>query len=334
MLANTMSDIQTNQFNRLRPLRATAELRRQNAETLLDPSEFVYPMFLVNGANIRAPVPSMPGISQLSVDQAVKEAENAVSAGIDKFLLFGIPDYKDATGSRSAHPEEAVHRFVAAIRDSLPDATVITDVCLCEYTDHGHCGPLTAGGDVDNDATLPLLANTAVSHAQVGAHIVAPSAMMDGQVSAIRSALDQAGHNDVKILGYSAKYASSFYGPFRDAAQSTPKFGDRQTYQMATSQREEAMQEITSDIEEGADFIMVKPALAYLDIIHEAKTRFPQYPLYAYNVSGEFAMVSAAGANGWINYQSAVLEVLLSIKRAGADFIITYSAVQASKWLR
>ena len=290
-------------------------------------------MFVVNGNNVRTPVPSMPGISQLSVDQAVEEAQNAINAGIDKFLTFGIPNHKDATGSRSAHPEESVQRFAVAMRDSLPDATVITDVCLCEYTDHGHCGPLTLDGDVDNDATLPLLANTAVSHAQAGAHVVAPSAMMDGQVAAIRSALDQAGHNDVKILGYSAKYASSFYGPFRDAAQSTPKFGDRKTYQMATSQREEAMQEIASDIDEGADFIMVKPALAYLDVIHEAKTRFPQYPLYAYNVSGEFAMASAAGANGWINYQSAVLEILLSIKRAGADLIITYSAVQAAKWL-
>ncbi len=329
----TMQRGEQHEFERLRALRATPEVRRENAETRLDTSEFVYPMFLVNGENVRQPVPSMPGISRLSTDQALVEAETAVAAGIGKFLFFGIPDSKDSLGTRSASPDEAVQRTVVEFRNELPDATVITDVCLCEYTDHGHCGQLTPDGEVDNDATLPLLAAAALSHAQAGAQIVAPSAMMDGQVDAIRRTLDDSGFGSVKILGYSAKYASAFYGPFRDAAQSAPSFGDRRSYQMAPPQKAEAMREIGADISEGADFIMVKPALAYLDVISEAKRRFPNFPLYAYNVSGEYSMITAAANNDWIDLRTAALEALIGIKRAGADFIITYFAITAAKWL-
>ncbi len=320
-------------FQRFRPLRSNAEVRLQNAETRLDGSEFVYPMFVINGENRREQVPSMPGIARLSVDEAMREVERASSAGINRFLFFGIPDEKDATGTKAWSPDEAVQRSVAELRRHFPDAVAITDVCMCEYTDHGHCGKLTDNGEVDNDATLPLLASAAVSHADAGAQVVAPSAMMDGQVAAIRVALDDAGYQDVKILGYSAKYASAFYGPFRDAADSTPTFGDRRSYQMATSQRGEAMNEIEADIAEGADYIMVKPALAYLDVIACAKGQFPDRPLYAYNVSGEFSMIHAAAANEWIDLKNTVLEVLLSIKRAGADNIISYFSIDAAKWI-
>ena len=321
-------------FQRFRPLRSNAEMRSQNAETWLDGSEFVYPMFVINGENRREPVPSMPGIARLSVDEAMTEAETALTVGINRFLFFGIPDEKDAMGSKAWSPEEAVQRTVSELRARFPEALAITDVCMCEYTDHGHCGKLTENGEVDNDATLPLLASAAISHADAGAQVVAPSAMMDGQVAAIRAALDDAGHEDVKILGYSAKYASAFYGPFRDAADSTPSFGDRRSYQMATSQRVEAMNEIEADIAEGADYIMVKPALAYLDVITRAKAQFPERPLYAYNASGEFSMIHAAAANGWIDLQNTVLEVLLSIKRAGADNIISYFSIDAAEWLK
>lgn len=322
-------------FKRFRPARATERIRQENAETPpLEVHELVYPMFLVNGDNTRTPVQSMPGVFQLSADQAIQVARSAHKDGIRQFLLFGIPDHKDPLGSRSAHPEEAVQRTTEALRHNLPEATVITDVCLCEYTDHGHCGKLTPEGEVDNDATLPLLAAAALSHAEAGAQIVAPSAMMDGQVAAIREALDASGHHNVKILGYSAKYASAFYGPFRDAAQSAPSFGDRRSYQMANTQRKEAMQEIEADIAEGADYIMVKPALAYLDVIRDAKTRFPTQTLYAYNVSGEYAMTHAAAANDWIDLDSAVYEILMSIKRAGADRIITYHAPHIAKWFK
>lgn len=320
-------------FRRFRPLRADADERSRNCETNLTGSEFVYPMFVINGENKREPVPSMPGIARLTVDEAMRESERALSVGIDRFLFFGIPDAKDATGTRAWSPDEAVQRTVAELRSQFPEATAITDVCMCEYTDHGHCGQLNDNGEVDNDATLPLLAASAVSHADAGAQLVAPSAMMDGQVAAIRSALDQAGHTAVKILGYSAKYASGFYGPFRDAADSTPSFGDRRSYQMAPSQRDEAMREIAADIEEGADYIMVKPALSYLDVIASANTTFPKYPLYAYNVSGEFSMIHAAAANGWIDLKNTALEVLLSIKRAGADNIISYFSIDAVKWI-
>ncbi len=330
-----MKDSETGpKFDRLRRLRATHELRQINAETRLDMRELVYPMFVVNGKKVRNPVPSMPGICQLSVDEAVIEAERLHSLGIWQFLLFGVPTTKDSVGSRAWLSDEAVQRCIADLRVLIPDATVITDVCLCEYTDHGHCGKLTAEGDVDNDATLPLLTAVAISHAEAGAQVVAPSAMMDGQVAAIRSGLDESGYREVEILGYSAKYASAFYGPFRDAAQSAPQFGDRRSYQMAPTQREEAMLEIYADIDEGADKIMVKPALAYLDVISAAKSRFPAQPLYAYNVSGEYAMLHAAAANGWIDLRLSALETLTGIKRAGADFIITYFAEQAANWLR
>ena len=321
-------------FRRFRPLRSNVEVRSHNTETRLDGSEFVYPMFVINGVNRREPVPSMPGIARLSVDEAMVEAETALTAGVNRFLFFGIPDEKDAIGSKSWSSDEAVQRTVSELRKRFPEALAITDVCMCEYTDHGHCGKLTEDGEVDNDATLALLAGAAVSHADAGAQVVAPSAMMDGQVAAIRAALDDAGHQDVKILGYSAKYASAFYGPFRDAADSTPSFGDRRSYQMATSQRAEAMGEIEADIAEGADYIMVKPALAYLDVIASANSRFSDRPLYAYNVSGEFSMIHAAAANGWLDLKSTALEVLLSIKRAGADNIISYFSIDAARWIK
>ncbi len=329
-----MSSSALPEFRRFRPLRSSADVRASNAETQLVGSEFVYPMFVINGVNRREPVPSMPGIARMSTDEAMREAEIAMLADVNRFLFFGIPDEKDATGTRAWSPIEAVQRTVAEFRAQLPEAETITDVCMCEYTDHGHCGQLTASGEVDNDATLDLLAHTAVSHADAGANVVAPSAMMDGQVSAIRAALDDAGHESVKILGYSAKYASAFYGPFRDAADSAPSFGDRRTYQMASSQHEEAMQEIEADIAEGADFIMVKPALSYLDVIAAASFRFPEHPLYAYNVSGEYSMIHAAASKGWIDLENTVLEVLLSIKRAGADAIISYFAIDAARWIK
>ena len=329
-----MSSSALPEFRRFRPLRSSADVRSSNAETQLVGSEFVYPMFVINGVNRRDPVPSMPGIARMSTDEAMREAETAMLADVNRFLFFGIPDDKDATGTRAWSPSEAVQRTVAEFSAQLPEAKTITDVCMCEYTDHGHCGQLTASGEVDNDATLDLLAQTAVSHADAGAHVVAPSAMMDGQVSAIRAALDDAGHEGVKVLGYSAKYASAFYGPFRDAADSAPSFGDRRAYQMAPSQHEEAMQEIEADIAEGADFIMVKPALSYLDVIAAASFRFPEHPLYAYNVSGEYSMIHAAAASGWIDLQNTALEVLLSIKRAGADAIISYFAIDATRWIK
>lgn len=319
-------------FQRLRRLRSTESIRRMNAETALQPSDFVYPMFVLNGANTRSPVESMPGVDQLSVDLAVEKAREARDAGVPAVLLFGLPDSKDPAGLRSADSAEAVQRACGELKRSVPDVTVITDVCLCEYTDHGHCGVLREDGEVDNDPTLELLAKTAVSHADAGADIVAPSAMMDGQVAAIRAALDAAGHAKTPVMGYSAKYASVFYGPFRDAADSAPQFGDRRAYQMAPTQRREAMREIEADIEEGADWIMVKPALSYLDVIHEASERF-DHPLAAYNVSGEYSMIKAAAANGWIDEKRAALEALTSIKRAGADVVITYFAIDAARWV-
>jgi len=254
-----------------------------------------------------------------------------MEAGVKSVLLFGIPDEKDATGSGASSPDEAVQRAVAAIKKASPETFVITDVCLCEYTDHGHCG-IVKGNDVDNEATLPLLASTAVSHAQAGADMVAPSAMMDGQVAAIREGLNGSGFSDTPVMGYSAKYSSAFYGPFRIAADSAPQFGDRRAYQMAPNQGREAMREIEADLEEGADIIMVKPALAYLDVIKEASMRFDT-PLAAYNVSGEYSMIAAAGQAGWIDQERAMMEVLTSIKRAGADLIITYSAITAANIL-
>ena len=281
---------------------------------------------------MKLPIGPMPGCYQQSVDEAVKTAAAAHSLGIPAVLLFGLPSTKDDVGSSAWDPDEPVQRAVAEIRSAIPELAVITDVCLCEYTSHGHCGVLEKDGSVDNDQTLPLLARIAVSHARAGANIVAPSAMMDGQVAAIRSALDADGFDATAILGYSAKYASAFYGPFRTAADSAPQFGDRRAYQMAPENRSEAMAEIQADIDEGADMVMVKPALAYLDVIAEAKRRFA-VPLAAYNVSGEYSMVHAAAANEWIDGTRATLEILTSIKRAGADLIITYSACEAARWL-
>ena len=301
------------------------------AETRLSASEFIYPMFVVNGTGVRTPIEPMPGIDQMSVDVAVEEAQKAYEAGVKSVLLFGIPDEKDAAGSKSRSPDEAVQQAVAAIKKASPDTYVITDVCLCEYTDHGHCGIVNESG-VDNDATLPLLAETAVSHARAGADMVAPSAMMDGQVAAIRAGLNENGFTDTPIMGYSAKYASAFYGPFRIAAGSTPQFGDRKGYQMAPTQSREAMREIEADIDDGADLIMVKPALAYLDVIKEASIRFDA-PIVAYNVSGEYSMLAAAGSAGWLERERATMEVLTAIKRAGADLIITYSAIEAARLL-
>lgn len=332
-----MTDSDHMRFTRFRPLRRDRQTRLANAETTLDASLFVYPMFLVNGNKVRQPIDAMPGIARMSVDQAVREAETAITKGVNRFLLFGLPREKYPDGRNAWSTDEAVQRTIAAIKLEFPESTVITDVCLCEYTDHGHCGTLsTDGGEVtvDNDATLPLLARAAVSHAAAGADIVAPSAMMDGQVAAIRHALDMEGFGNTKILGYSAKYASAFYGPFREAADSAPAQGDRRTYQMQTAQLNEALREIGADLSEGADAVMVKPALSYLDVIRAAKAAFPQSQLYAYNVSGEYSMVAAAASNGWIDRRTAALEVLLSIRRAGSDHIITYFALEAADWLR
>lgn len=275
----------------------------------------------------------MPGCFQLSVDESVKEAKEVAALGIPSVLLFGLPERKDALGRGAYDGGEAVQRAVAAIKRAVPAMVVITDVCLCEYTDHGHCGIVRSDGTVDNDATLPLLAATAISHAQAGADIVAPSAMMDGQVAAIRSGLDQSGHHNVPVMGYSAKYASGFFGPFRVAADSAPQFGDRRAYQMDPPNMREAMREIEADLAEGADMIMVKPALAYLDVIAHARRRFDT-PLAAYNVSGEYSMLKAAAANGWLDERRVAMEVLTGIKRAGADLIITYHAKDAARWLQ
>ena len=321
--------MKSDQYPHLRRLRRSTTLRDMLNENRLSASEFIYPLFVVNGSGVRTPIEPMPGIDQMSVDIAVEETLRAAEAGVKSVLLFGIPDDKDSTGSGAASPDEAVQKAVTAIKKASPDTYVITDVCLCEYTDHGHCG-IVDGNDVDNDATLPLLAQAAVSHAQAGADMVAPSAMMDGQVAAIRAGLNDADFSDIPVMGYSAKYASAFYGPFRIAADSAPQFGDRRAYQMAPSQRREAMREVEADLEEGADIIMVKPALAYLDVIKEASMRFDT-PLAAYNVSGEYSMIAAAGQAGWIDRERAMMEVLTSIKRAGADLIITYSAIEAAE---
>jgi|TARA_B110000495_G_scaffold47415_1_gene39513 porphobilinogen synthase len=323
--------MKSDQYPHLRRLRRSTTLRDMLNENRLSASEFIYPLFVVNGSGVRTPIEPMPGIDQMSVDIAVEETLRAAEAGVKSVLLFGIPDDKDSTGSGAASPDEAVQKAVTAIKKASPDTYVITDVCLCEYTDHGHCG-IVDGNDVDNNATLPLLAQAAVSHAQAGADMVAPSAMMDGQVAAIRAGLNDADFSDIPVMGYSAKYASAFYGPFRIAADSAPQFGDRRAYQMAPSQGREAMREVEADLEEGADIIMVKPALAYLDVIKEASMRFDT-PLAAYNVSGEYSMIAAAGQAGWIDRERATMEVLTSIKRAGADLIITYSAIEAAKFI-
>jgi len=300
-------------------------------ETSLSPDNFIYPLFVTFGKGVRKEISSMPGCFQESVDKVVKHAKEVYSLGIPSILLFGIPEHKDETGTGAYDDNGVVQKAIKAIKNTVPELYLITDVCMCEYTSHGHCG-IIKDGDVENDSTLELLAKEAVSHAKAGADMVAPSDMMDGRVEAIRDALDGKGFSDLPIMSYAAKYASAFYGPFREAAESTPQFGDRRSYQMDPSNRREALKEIALDIDEGADIIMVKPALAYLDIISDAKDSF-DVPVAAYNVSGEYSLVKAAGRLGWIDEKRAMMEILTSIKRAGADLILTYFAKEAAKLL-
>jgi len=316
-------------------MRKTERFRRMVRETRLSKDDLVMPLFVCPGEQVREEIPSMPGNFRLSVDELVSEVSEIDALGIPAVILFGIPETKDSVGSEAYSPEGIVQRALRAIKSEKLGVTVITDVCLCEYTDHGHCGVVRRTGDaftVDNDATLDLLTKTAVSHAEAGADMVAPSDMMDGRVGAIRAGLDEAGYEDVPIMSYSAKYCSAFYGPFRDAADSAPQFGDRSGYQMDPPNADEAMREMALDIEEGADVIMVKPALSYLDVIYRAKQEFGM-PVATYNVSGEFAMVKAAAQRGWIDEKRVVMEILTSMKRAGADMILTYWAKDVCRWL-
>ncbi len=315
-----------------RRLRKSAVLRSMVRETVLNPADFVYPLFVVHGSGVKREIQSMPGNYHFSVDCLVREAAEAFAEGVPAVLLFGIPESKDPVGSSSLRDDGIVQQAVRTLKNELPELVVITDVCLCEYTDHGHCGKIV-DGRVDNDATLEILAQQALSHARAGADIVAPSDMMDGRVLAIRNALDGAGFIDTAIMSYAAKYASAFYGPFRDAAGSAPAFGDRRAYQMDPANAREALREVEQDILEGADILMVKPALAYLDVVRRVRDAF-DIPVAAYNVSGEYSMLRAAEKMGWIDGPRAMLEVLTSIKRAGADIIITYFAREASRCLR
>ncbi|WP_258871710.1 porphobilinogen synthase [Virgibacillus dokdonensis] len=324
-----MTNIPT--FDRHRRLRRTAGMRDLVRETHLHKTDLVYPMFIVEGEKVRKEVPSMPGVYQLSLDLLTEEIDELEELGIQAVILFGVPNEKDEQGTGAFIDEGIVQQATRKIKTKVPSMLVIADTCLCEYTSHGHCGVIH-DHDVDNDASLELLAKTAVSQAKAGADIIAPSNMMDGFVAVIRQALDQAGFTQIPIMSYAVKYASSFYGPFRDAADSTPQFGDRKTYQMDPANRLEALREAKSDVHEGADFLIVKPALSYLDIVREMKNNFV-LPIVAYNVSGEYAMVKAAAQNGWIDEQALVMEKLLSMKRAGADLIITYFAKDVAKWL-
>jgi porphobilinogen synthase len=317
---------------RLRRLRRSPQLRALIRETRLTPDRFATGFFVKHGKGVREEISSLPGVFRFSPDEAVAEAQELATLGVSAAILFGIPDKKDDTGSEAWNDEAAVQETVRRLKKEVPGMLVLTDVCLDEYTSHGHCGVIR-DGEVDNDATLPLLARAAVSQARAGADIVAPSDMMDGRVAAIRRALDENGFDQIAILAYSAKSASAFYGPFREAADSAPKFGDRRGYQMDAANRREAMREIELDLQEGADAVMVKPALSYLDVIREARNRFDA-PIAAYNVSGEYAMVKAAAARGWIDERRIVLEILTSIVRAGADFILTYHAKDAAGWLK
>jgi porphobilinogen synthase len=331
-------------IKRPRRLRQTATLRSMLRETELNPSDLIYPIFVRPGRGIRHEIRSMPGIYQWSADLLSAEAESIASLGIPGVILFGIPSDKDAIGSENYAPHGVVQQAIRIIKQAVPHMVVITDVCMCEYTDHGHCGVLNIGdprphphlpeGYVLNDPTLEILGKVAVSHAEAGADIVAPSGMIDGMVAAIRQALDSADFENIPILSYAVKYASSFYGPFRDAAESPPKFGDRKSHQMDPANAREALREVTIDVQEGADMLMVKPALPYLDIIHRVHQAFPELPLAAYNVSGEYAMLRAASLNGWLDERSVVLEALTAIKRAGADLILTYHAKDAARWLK
>ncbi|MEO7660287.1 MAG: porphobilinogen synthase [Pyrinomonadaceae bacterium] len=318
-------------LSRLRRLRRTPALRKMFSETTLAASDFIYPLFIVEGENVKNEISSMPDQFQLSIDNALLECEELQRLGINSVLLFGIPRAKDESGSGAYDPDGIIQKALRAIKSSFPDLLVITDVCLCEYTSHGHCG-VVENGDVKNDETLDLLVKEALSHAENGADMIAPSDMMDGRVGAIRLALDENGFTDLPIMAYSAKYSSAFYGPFRQAAESAPQFGDRKSYQMDFANSDEAMREIALDIREGADIVMVKPALSYLDVIRRAKDSF-NIPIAAYNVSGEYSMIKAAAATGWIDGEKVMIETLTSIKRAGADVIITYFAKEAAKLL-
>jgi porphobilinogen synthase len=336
---NILRTANTTLLQRARRLRTSPALRAMVRETELNAQDFIYPLFVRHGTG-RNEIRSMPGIFQLSVDEAVREAESAARLGIPSVILFGIPAEKDPIGLENFAPNGIVQQAIRAIKREIPEIVVITDVCMCEYTDHGHCGIINAGHDpnvpegyVLNDPTLEILSRAAISHAEAGADIIAPSGMIDGMVGTLRGALDQTGFETVPILSYSVKYASSFYGPFREAAEGAPKFGDRKSHQMDPANVREALREVALDVDEGADILMVKPALAYLDVIRAVKDAHPELPLAAYNVSGEYAMIKAAAANGWIDEARATLEILTSIKRAGADLIITYHARDAARWL-
>ncbi len=316
---------------RPRRLRRNATLRAMVAETVLTPEDFILPLFVIYGKGVKNPIPSMPGHFQLSPELAASKAKEAWELGIPAVILFGIPEHKDEVGSSALNPDAPVQLAIKEIKEKVPEMVVITDVCLCEYTSHGHCG-IIKGGDVDNDSTLEVLREMALSHVRAGCDMVAPSDMMDGRVGAIRSVLDEGGYSHIPIMSYAAKYASAYYGPFREAADSTPGFGDRKSYQMDPSNSDEALREVLLDIEEGADIVMVKPALPYLDIIRRVKEE-TGYPVAAYNVSGEYSMIKAAAEKGWIDGEKVMLETLLSIKRAGAGMILTYFAEEAAKIL-
>ncbi len=317
---------------RARRLRRNDNIRRMVRETFLRVDDLIYPMFSAFGQGIKKEIPSMPGIYQQSIEHIVAEAKEVYQLGIPAVILFGIPEAKDALGQDAYSETGIIQETIRAIKKDVPQLTVITDVCMCEYTDHGHCGVIH-DGDVDNDETLKLLAAEALSHARAGADIIAPSDMMDGRVAAIREILDANGFSNIPIMSYAVKYASAYYGPFRDAADSTPQFGDRHSYQMDPANRLEAFREAALDVQECADFLMVKPALAYLDILRDIKERF-DLPLVAYNVSGEYSMIKAAAANGWVDHDRIVMETLIGMKRAGADLIITYHAKEAAKLLK
>lgn len=320
--------------DRPRRLRRTAALRDLVRETTLSPDDLVYPLFVLAGTGTRNPVASMPGVDQLSADLLAGEARALASLGIKAVLLFGIPSAKDPLGLESYADDGVVQQAIRALKDASPELVVMTDVCMCEYTDHGHCGLLDSDGDVLNDETLEVLGRIAVSHGEAGADVVAPSGMIDGMVGAIRAALDGEGLERVAILSYAVKYASAFYGPFREAAQGAPAFGDRRSHQMDPANAREALREAALDVEQGADALLVKPALGYLDVVRRVHERYPELPLAAYSVSGEYAMLKAAAANGWLDERAAVLEVLTGIRRAGADLVITYHAKEAAAWLQ
>ena len=332
MIADLGRRVDTGSFVRTRRTRRTAALRGLVRETRLDPASFIYPLFVTYGSDVRQPISSMPGQFRLSLDQLGAEARELRALGVRAVLLFGIPSSKNAEGTEGYSPDGIVQQAVRVLKDADPELAVICDICLCEYTDHGHCGLLSATGEVLNDDSLPLLAQMAVTCAEAGADMVAPSDMMDGRIGAIREALDESGLTETALMAYSAKYASAFYGPFREAADSAPQFGDRLGYQMDPPNAREALREVEADEAEQADIVMVKPALAYLDIIRQVRDR-TDLPVAAYNVSGEYSMLKAAIANGWLDEERVILETLTSIRRAGADILITYHAKEAARWL-